>query len=278
MGASNNAVHLGRQSCQIPPRPPLLKGGWGDLLERDIIAETYVNGIVLSQLPFGPGPAKAGCERERGRGLAYRPPLIFGTIRTVSPCARGRVRSTVWPLTRISRPPFTPSSFRRLSRLKGLSRRTSCVLLPSVTTFTTMVSCSCAVPSVIAFLLFAKGFSWSVSRRVLGGEKGKRSLIEDDLNWTRLTHHDPLHLSCHKAGDPEVVVGDGLGRTGNLQGFVVGIECPFVKPDVVRIHGPDGVNPGHLCAHPGVDVGRDAGLVPDRSVPDTPPCFHAVHA
>jgi len=40
-----NAVHLGRQSCQIPPRPPLLKGGWGDLLERDIIAETYVNGI-----------------------------------------------------------------------------------------------------------------------------------------------------------------------------------------------------------------------------------------
>src|SRR3990172_2841596 len=44
-----NAVHLGRQSCQTPPRPPLLKGGWGDLLERDINAETYVNGVGVNR-------------------------------------------------------------------------------------------------------------------------------------------------------------------------------------------------------------------------------------
>ena len=31
---SHNPVHLGRLPGEIPPRPPLVKGGWGDLLER----------------------------------------------------------------------------------------------------------------------------------------------------------------------------------------------------------------------------------------------------
>jgi len=31
--AEDNAVHFAHQPGKIPPRPPLVKGGWGDLLE-----------------------------------------------------------------------------------------------------------------------------------------------------------------------------------------------------------------------------------------------------
>ena len=42
-----NTVHLGYPSGQIPPLLPLVKGGWRDLLEREVNVAPYVSGIVL---------------------------------------------------------------------------------------------------------------------------------------------------------------------------------------------------------------------------------------
>src|SRR3972149_6660061 len=51
MRAKSNAVHLGRQPCQIPPRPPLAKGGTGGICSNAAaIVQPYVSSIGAKSL------------------------------------------------------------------------------------------------------------------------------------------------------------------------------------------------------------------------------------
>jgi len=114
-GLSPNAVHLGRQPGEIPPRPPLRKGGWGDLLQPDAAGRArptenptrsplYERGVGGICLP----PGGEACLRQAKRlPVRYterqvaKAQAVSAQLSAVSPGRRGVPESclALWELT-----------------------------------------------------------------------------------------------------------------------------------------------------------------------------------